>query len=59
LSVVKKRGGDHERTIREFRLGGPGGIHIGEPLRQFHGVLTGVPQFRGKGDALLKSDKDS
>jgi circadian clock protein KaiC len=42
ISVVKKRGGSHERTIREFHLD-TNGIHIGEPLRQFRGVLTGVP----------------
>ena len=42
ISVIKKRAGSHERTIREFRLD-PGGIHVGEPLRRFRGVLTGVP----------------
>ena len=42
ISVVKKRGGQHERTIREFKLTGKG-IFIGEPLRKFRGVLTGVP----------------
>lgn len=48
ISVVKKRGGMHERTIRDFRL--EGGIRVGEPLRQFRGVLTGVPVFEGDGD---------
>jgi circadian clock protein KaiC len=42
ISVVKKRGGEHERTIREFRME-HGGIHLGPPLRNFRGVLTGVP----------------
>jgi circadian clock protein KaiC len=42
ISVVKKRGSAHERTIRDFKLDG-NGIHIGEPLRRFRGVLTGVP----------------
>ena len=42
ISVVKKRGGAHERTIREFRLD-RGGISVGPPLRHFRGVLTGVP----------------
>jgi circadian clock protein KaiC len=42
ISVVKKRGGQHERTIREFKLTEKG-IFIGEPLRKFRGVLTGVP----------------
>ena len=47
ISVVKKRSGSHERTIREFSLGN-GGITIGKPLRDFHGVLTGVPTYTGK-----------
>jgi len=42
ISVMKKRGGEHERTIRDFALG-PGGIRVGPPLRDFRGVLTGVP----------------
>ncbi len=42
ISVVKKRGSEHERTIREFTLS-KGRINIGEPLREFRGVLTGVP----------------
>jgi circadian clock protein KaiC len=41
ISVVKKRGGKHERTIRDFTLGP--GIRVGEPLRNYRGVLTGVP----------------
>ena len=42
ISVLKKRVGGHERTIREFGLG-EGGIRIGEPLQGLRGVLTGVP----------------
>ena len=42
LSVLKKRTGPHERTIRELRITSRG-LEIGEPLRQFRGVLTGVP----------------
>ena len=42
ISVVKKRGSAHERSIRDFQLTSQG-IHIGEPLRHFRGVLTGVP----------------
>ena len=42
ISVVKKRGGEHERTIREFRLLG-GKIHVGQPLREFRGILSGIP----------------
>jgi circadian clock protein KaiC len=44
ISVVKKRGGAHERTIREFSLA-QGRIVVGEPLHQFRGVLTGVPTY--------------
>jgi circadian clock protein KaiC len=42
LSVVKKRSGRHEDTIREFSLG-PSGVFVSEPLAQFSGVLTGSP----------------
>ena len=43
ISVLKKRTGSHERTIRELRISSDG-LHIGDPLRSFRGVLTGVPQ---------------
>jgi circadian clock protein KaiC len=49
VSVVKMRGGEHERTIREFRLQ-DGRISVGDPLREYHGVLTGIPQRRPRGD---------
>jgi circadian clock protein KaiC len=42
ISVMKKRGGQHERTIRDFALE-PGGIRVGPPLEGFRGILTGVP----------------
>ena len=41
-SVLKKRSGAHERTIREMWLG-PQGVRLGPPLREFHGIITGVP----------------
>jgi circadian clock protein KaiC len=47
ISIVKKRGGQHERTIRELRLG-PIGIHVGKALSEFRGILTGVPVFEGE-----------
>lgn len=47
LSVFKKRTGGHERTLRELRIS-PDGVAVGEPLRGFHGVMTGVPRFEGK-----------
>jgi len=42
ISVFKKRGGKHERTIRQFSMAN-GHIEVGPVLRKFHGVLTGVP----------------
>ena len=47
ISVVKMRGGEHERTIRELSMKG-GRINLGEPLRDYRGVFTGVPQKRPK-----------
>jgi circadian clock protein KaiC len=44
ISMIKKRAGQHERAIREFALD-PGGVRVGEPLRNFRGVLTGVPTY--------------
>ena len=52
LSVIKKRTGPHEDTIREFRIG-ERGIRLGEPLTGFQGVLRGVPTFVGESPALL------
>ncbi|MET0441635.1 MAG: ATPase domain-containing protein [Casimicrobiaceae bacterium] len=48
VSVMKKRGGPHERTIREFRFTSDG-LQVGEPLREFRGVLTGVPTAESAG----------
>ncbi len=44
VSVVKKRSGAHETNLRELSMDSRG-IHIGEPLSGFHGVLTGTPDF--------------
>jgi circadian clock protein KaiC len=46
LSVVKKRSGHHEQTIREFRLGSKG-ITLGPPLKEFSGVFSGNPRYTG------------
>jgi circadian clock protein KaiC len=42
VSVFKKRGSLHERTIRSFSMSSQG-IHVGEVLRGYRGILTGVP----------------
>ena len=52
LSVLKKRDGDHERTIREYKIG-TGGVIVGEPLTEFRGVLTGLPEYLGQDKPLL------
>ena len=44
ISVVKKRTGAHEDTIRELTISGCG-LMLGPPLKQFHGVLRGVPTY--------------
>jgi circadian clock protein KaiC len=55
ISVVKKRTGFHEDTIREYRIG-KGGLTIGQPLVNFHGVLRGVPTMVGADHMLLEAD---
>ncbi len=47
LAVLKKRDGQHEQTIRQFRTDGDG-VHVGPPLRQFRGVLSGSPVYVGE-----------
>jgi circadian clock protein KaiC len=51
LSVVKRRSGSHERSIRQLLIK-DGKIKIGEPLKNFTGVLTGTPEYMG-GQSLL------
>jgi circadian clock protein KaiC len=53
VSIVKKRRGGHERSIRELRITS-GGLRVGEVLKNFRGVLTGVPEYRGTTDKLLE-----
>ena len=52
ISVVKKRSGPHEHTIRECRVD-RGGLRVGDPLAEFHGVLTGVPTYTGDRAPLM------
>jgi circadian clock protein KaiC len=55
MSVIKKRTGAHEDTIREYRIG-RSGLTLGDPLVNFHGVLRGVPTMIGDGGGLLKAE---
>jgi circadian clock protein KaiC len=53
ISIIKKRTGAHESTIREYRID-KRGLTIGEPLDGFQGVLRGVPVYIGEGHPLLQ-----
>ncbi|THD53562.1 ATPase domain-containing protein [Phenylobacterium sp.] len=55
VSVIKKRTGEHEKTIREYAIDDRG-LTVGAPLEGFQGVLRGVPSFVGTGAALLGGD---
>ena len=52
ISVLKSRSGHHESTIREYSLSAKEGVNVGDPIRAFQGVLTGVPQFIGTTSSL-------
>ncbi len=52
ISVLKKRTGAHENTIREFSID-HGGLKLGPPIDKFQGVLRGVPQYIGAGTTLM------
>jgi circadian clock protein KaiC len=52
ISVVKKRSGIHEDTIREFQLTGEG-VMVGPPLTEFSGILTGTPTYVGGSSPLM------
>ncbi len=56
ISVVKKRTGPHEETIRELRLSSEG-LRVGEPLVDFQGVLGGTPIFQGQGPLMGSGDE--
>jgi circadian clock protein KaiC len=55
VSVIKKRFGGHESTIREYKIGSHG-LTVGEPLSEFQGVLRGVPTYVGEMRPLLAED---
>ena len=57
ISVVKKRSGNHEHTIREFRLS-PEGLVVGPPLTQFTGIFSGTPRYVGEKTPLLAEGSD-
>lgn len=54
VAILKKRSGTHENEIRELKIDGQG-VRVGEPLTDFHGVLTGVPTFHGDSAQIMTS----
>ncbi|HXE66988.1 MAG TPA: ATPase domain-containing protein [Rhodanobacteraceae bacterium] len=56
VSVIKKRTGEHEQTIREFHIDATG-LVMGRPLTAFRGILEGSPVFIGDSDALIEQRK--
>lgn len=52
ISVVKKRTGKHENTIREYRIDGRG-ISLGQPLTEFQGILRGGPTIADRTPRLM------
>jgi circadian clock protein KaiC len=59
ISVVKKRSGAHEETIREYRMGPPDGVSVGRPLTGFRGVLSGIPTYTGSSQTLTSGEPRS
>jgi circadian clock protein KaiC len=57
LSVVKKRSGNHEHSIREFKLSNHG-ITVGPPLKGFSGIFGGTPVYKGEEAPLMSRDAD-
>jgi circadian clock protein KaiC len=57
LSVVKKRSGTHENSIREFQLTSDG-VRVGPPLTEFSGILTGTPTYVGDPKPLMPENSD-
>ncbi len=57
ISVIKKRTGHHEKTIREYHIDRRG-VRVGRPLDNFHGILTGVPTYVGEASTLIGDRSD-
>jgi circadian clock protein KaiC len=58
ISVLKKRTGGHEPSIREYRIDREG-VRVGDPLTNFSGILTGVPRYTGQAETLLAQREDA
>jgi circadian clock protein KaiC len=56
ISLVKRRSGAHENTVRELRVG-DGGLRVGKEIKEFQGVLSGRLQYSGAAEPLLRSGR--
>jgi circadian clock protein KaiC len=56
ISILKKRTGSHENTIREFAISNSG-LTVGPVLEKFQGVLRGVPEYVGDSVPIKVKDK--
>jgi circadian clock protein KaiC len=56
IAVLKSRTTQHERTIRELRLGAPAGVQVGDELRGFEGVLAGAVAYTGSTPMLADQE---
>ena len=54
ISIIKKRSGHHEKSIRELKLETGKGIHIGPPLQEFQNILSGSPAYHGNSERIMK-----
>jgi circadian clock protein KaiC len=59
VAMIKKRSGHHEKAIREFKLERGKGIRVGQTLHEFHGILSGLPVFHGRGDQMMREANGS
>jgi circadian clock protein KaiC len=55
VSVIKKRTGAHEETLRELKMG-LGGVIVGPVLDEFSGIFSGMPTYHGSETKILKAD---
>jgi circadian clock protein KaiC len=54
ISVIKKRTGAHEESLRELKIG-PGGVIVGPILKEFSGIFSGVPKYMGSDNQIMRN----
>lgn len=58
ISVIKKRSGAHEKSLRELRIG-QGGVIVGPVLKYFSGIFSGIRKYVGSTDKLMDNPLDA